>query len=155
MYNGGVNALVTGYPGVDNLLDPNYSPRDVWKIKDKKVKRLIWAPHHSMFTDECIYYSCFLQYSDFMLEMAQKDRDDIQIAFKPQPVLRNKLNQYWGKGKTDDYYHRWESMDNTFLENGGYVDVFLTSDAMIHDSGSFLIEFQTCSVSVPSRRQWL
>lgn len=141
MYNGGVNAIVAGYPGVDNLLDPAYSPRDVWKIKDKKVKRLIWAPHHSIFPDECIYYSCFLQYSNFMLEMAQKYSDDIQIAFKPHPVLRNKLNQYWGKSKTDEYYNRWESLDNAFYENGGYIDLFLTSDAMIHDSGSFLIEY--------------
>ena len=76
-----------------------------------------------------------------MLRMAKKYSDSIQIAFKPHPVLRNKLNEYWGKERTDEYYKEWDSGENTFFENGEYVDLFLTSDAMIHDSGSFLIEY--------------
>ena len=32
-------------------------------------------------------------------------------------------------------------MPNTFFTDGEYIDLFLTSDAMIHDSGSFLIEY--------------
>ena len=83
----------------------------------------------------------FLMLADFMLRMAKKYSGSIQIAFKPHPVLRNKLNEYWGKERTDEYYKEWDSGENTFFENGEYVDLFLTSDAMIHDSGSFLIEY--------------
>ena len=32
-------------------------------------------------------------------------------------------------------------MSNTFIQEGDYIDLFLTSDAMIHDCGSFLIEY--------------
>ncbi len=32
-------------------------------------------------------------------------------------------------------------MENTQLETGEFVDLFMTSDAMIHDSGSFVVEY--------------
>ena len=32
-------------------------------------------------------------------------------------------------------------MDNTQLQTGEFVDLFMTSDAMIHDSGSFSVEY--------------
>lgn len=142
MYNGASNVVVTGYPGVDYFLDSDYQASDnVWKITDKSLKRIIWAPHHTIFESDMITYSCFLKYADFMLEIAQKYEDKIQIAFKPHPVLRNKLDILWGKDKTDSYYNKWDSLKNTSLKEGEYIDLFLTSDAMIHDSGSFLIEY--------------
>ena len=73
--------------------------------------------------------------------MAEWFRDDIQFAFKPHQLLKFKLQQHWGMEKTDAYYQRWEDMENTQLVNDGYVDLFLTSDAMIHDSGSFTTEY--------------
>ena len=142
MYNKGKNVVVTGYPGVDYFLDSSYKPSDaIWKVDNSNLKRIIWAPHHTIFDSDVISYSCFLKYSDFMLEMAKKYEDKIQIAFKPHPILRNKLDTLWGKEKTDEYYSKWDSFKNTFLKDGDYIDLFLTSDAMIHDSGSFLIEY--------------
>ena len=142
MYNKGKNVVVTGYPGVDYFLDSSYKPSDaIWKVDNSNLKRIIWAPHHTIFDSDMISYSCFLKYSDFMLEMAKKYEDKIQIAFKPHPILRNKLDTLWGKEKTDEYYSKWDSLKNTFLKDGDYIDLFLTSDAMIHDSGSFLIEY--------------
>ena len=142
MYNKGKNVVVTGYPGVDYFLDSSYKPSDaIWKVDNSNLKRIIWAPHHTIFDSDMISYSCFLKYSDFMLEMAKKYEDKIQIAFKPHPNLRNKSDTLWGKEKTDEYYSKWDSLKNTFLKDGDYIDLFLTSDAMIHDSGSFLIEY--------------
>lgn len=141
MFNCGRNVQLSGYPGVDFFLDKDYVAKDRWKLKDKKYKRIIWAPHHTILPTDVLYYSCFLIYSDFMLKMARKYSDSIQIAFKPHPVLRNKLNDYWGTERTDAYYKEWETLENTFFENGEYIDLFLTSDAMIHDSGSFLVEY--------------
>ena len=45
------------------------------------------------------------------------------------------------KLETNDYYERWNSLDNTQLEEGSYIDPFITSDAMIHDCGSFTSEY--------------
>ncbi len=48
-----------------------------------------------------------MKYHEFMLEMAQKYSDRIQIAFKPHPILRPELSlpEVW-KRKTDEYYRR-------------------------------------------------
>jgi CDP-glycerol glycerophosphotransferase (TagB/SpsB family) len=88
-------------------------------------------------------YSTFLTYADLMLEIANQYKDNIQIAFKPHPILRSKLSkeEIWGKAKTDKYYHKWEILPNGHLFEGEYIDLFLTSDGMIHDCGSFLIEY--------------
>lgn len=141
MLNKGKNIYMSGYPGVDYFLDKSYIPKDVWKIKNNKIKRLIWAPHHTIFESDIVQYSCFLIYAEYMLEMAKKYSHSIQIAFKPHPILKNRLYLCWGKEKTDSYYDEWEHGSNTFLVDGDYIDLFLSSDAMIHDSGSFLIEY--------------
>lgn len=138
----GQNMVVTGYPGIEPFLDrDNVADDSCWKSKNHALKRIIWAPHHTIFPLGNIYYSCFLYYYDFMLELAEKYKDCVEITFKPHPILRNKLYETWGKDKTDAYYAKWASMENTSLNEGDYVDLFKTSDAMIHDSGSFIMEY--------------
>ncbi|MBQ0069648.1 MAG: CDP-glycerol glycerophosphotransferase family protein, partial [Bacteroidales bacterium] len=87
--------------------------------------------------------SNFLWMAETMLELASKYQDKIQLAFKPHPRLLTELYKHpdWGKEKTDAYYAQWESRPNTQLETGGFIDLFMTSDAMIHDSGSFAVEY--------------
>lgn len=138
----GRNAVVTGYPAIERYLDKRYIPKsDPWKIKDRRVKRIIWAPHHTIEPVGNVAYSCFLVYADFMLQMAEKYSDDVQFVFKPHPLLQYKLETLWGRERTNAYYSKWNSMLNTSVELGDYVDLFLSSDAMIHDSGSFITEY--------------
>lgn len=139
--NHGKNVVVTGYPGIESFISSDYKPKDVWIDKNHIKKRIIWAPHHSIEPVGIVYYSCFLKYMDFMLFMASKYQKSIELCFKPHPLLRSKLNILWGQEKTDAYYHQWETMPNTSVNEGEYIDLFLESDAMIHDSGSFLIEY--------------
>ncbi|HRA71913.1 MAG TPA: hypothetical protein PLB11_03700 [Flavobacterium sp.] len=75
--------------------------------------------------------------------MAIKYKDKLQIAFNPHPLLRVKLENdpNWGKEKTDAYYNKWVNLENGQFGNGYYIDLFLTSDALIHDSGSFMAEY--------------
>jgi hypothetical protein len=138
--NKGRNIIVTGYPGFDQLII-NKKPREVWKNKNSGLKKIIWAPHHSM--TELNKVSNFLEYYDFFLELAINYKDKLQIAFKPHHLLRVKLESdyYWGKEKTDMYYNKWANLENCQLENGDYIDLFLTSDALIHDCGSFMAEY--------------
>ena len=142
--NKGLNTIVTGYPGMDIFLQKDYQPIDEWKIKDKKVKRIIWAPHHTIpGMGANLDYSTFLNYSEVMLQMADQYKNEIQIAFKPHPVLRPNLSkkEVWGKEKTDEYYQKWDQLSNGLLQEGKYIDLFMTSDGMIHDSSSFVIEY--------------
>lgn len=135
----GLNGIVTGHPGTEVFLHKDYHPNDVWKPQSKQKKRVIWAPHHSI--EEGFALSSFLLICDDMLRLADKYADSIQFAFKPHQLLKFKLQGIWGKERTDEYYAEWEKRENTQLEESSYIDLFLTSDAMIHDSGSFTTDY--------------
>ena len=138
----GRNAVVTGYPGIELLIKEGAEPvRWAWKIKDRRLKRIIWAPHHSIFATDMYKYAAFLMICDGMVDLAKRYQDQVQFAFKPHPLRRNKLEKIWGKEKTDCYYTEWAQMPNTTVVEGDYIDLFLSSDAMIHDSGSFIAEY--------------
>lgn len=137
--NGGYNLFYTGYPGTEVFLRNDYVPTDRWKPQPVRKKRIIWAPHHPV--DNPQSAATFLKYCDTMLEMAEKYTDTIQIAFKPHQLMKFKLALVWGQESTDDYYARWANLENGQLEESSYVDLFLTSDAMMHDCGSFTIEY--------------
>ncbi|GIQ58081.1 hypothetical protein Flavo103_12170 [Flavobacterium collinsii] len=139
--NKGKNNVVTGYPGFDQLLTSKRPNSNVWKNNNKTLKRVIWAPHHSM--NELNKVSNFLEYCDVFLELAIVYNNQLQIAFKPHPLLRIKLENDpdWGKKKTDAYYNKWMDLENGQFENSEYTDLFLTSDALIHDCGSFMAEY--------------
>ncbi len=133
---------LTGLPIFDILLDK--TKVNPWKKQSKIVKKIIWAPHHSLggFLNETIIYGNFLQMYDLMIEIALLYKDKVQIAFKPHPLLKEKLIKLWGAQATDDYYRKWDNLPNGQLETGDYVDLFKTSDALIHDSSSFIVEYQ-------------
>ena len=139
----GYNCVVTGYPTSDLFASTVASGKD-WKLKDAKLKRVIWAPHHTIEGQtRLIQFSTFLLYYDFMLRLAEEYQDVVQFAFKPHPLLLPALYAHpdWGKERTDDYYNKWAKGKNTVFVNGDYIDLFKSSDAMIHDCGSFIIEY--------------
>lgn len=138
----GKNMIITGYPSADVFLDKTRRVSDAWKTSSSILKRIIWAPHHTVDADR-LQFSTFIMYADYMQQIAKKYQDKIQIAFKPHPLLRPKLYKHpdWGVERTNAYYDAWTKMPNTILAEGDYIDLFLTSDAMIHDSGSFMVEY--------------
>ena len=135
----GDNVEVIGALAMEKLMQADYKPHDVWKPQGKKKKRIIWAPHHTV--DYLFNFSNFLNYCEDMLVLAEKYQDEVQFAFKPHPVLKFKLINLWGLEKTEAYYRRWEELENGQIEQGDYIDLFKTSDAMIHDSASFTVEY--------------
>lgn len=144
MSNGAKNFIATGLPIVDDFEKSFRSPKEVWKPQRHRKIRLIWAPSYS-FPNKKWYnvyeQSTFLDISDEMIKLAEDNRDTLQIAFKPHPLLRPRLNSFWGVEKTNAYYEKWAEMENTQLAEGQYVDLFMTSDAMIHDCMSFMVEY--------------
>ncbi len=146
-----MNVVVTGYPLADVYLDNNYQPKDVWKNPNTGVKRIIWAPHHTLEANASLYsYSTFLFYAELFPQLLDQYQGKIQMAFKPHPILKLKLYNHpdWGKERTDAYFRHWETAANCQLEEGEYNDLFLTSDALIHDSISFISEY--CYTGKPS-----
>lgn len=138
-----VKGVVTGYPLFDAFRLHNVTNSD-WPIKGIRKKRIIWAPHHSISGHTGINaFSTFEKYYDFMLKIADKYKEELQIVFKPHPLLKSHLYEAedWGKERTNAYYAKWADGENTALVDGEYVGLFLASDAMIHDCHSFTVEY--------------
>lgn len=137
------NIHVVGYPIYDEVLDTVATGKD-WKQNNKDIKRIIWAPHHSIEgSDHAIKLSTFLLFAETMLELKEKYKGRVQFAFKPHPQLRPALYKHkdWGKERTDRYYKLWSEGENSTFVSGDYIDLFKSSDAMIHDSHSFTVEY--------------
>jgi len=142
--NRGKNVIVTGHPFL-NVFNNN-SGIDPWKKTDSiKRKRIIWGPHWTVkggqFTG--LNFSCFLEYADYFLELAEKYNNEVQFALKPHPFLKMVLRkpEIWGEEKTAKYFKRWDEMPNTQLLEGEFVQLFKYSDALVHDSSAFLAEY--------------
>ena len=139
----GINYSVTGLPFMDQLMVPKSEWKDVWPNKDNR-KRIIYAPHHTVgdLHMSGIAYSTFLEYSDFMLRLRDKYKEQAYFVFKPHPRLYKNLLSLWGEKKTEEYYNSWNLSGYSHLEtNGDYLALFKHSDALIHDCGSFTIEY--------------
>ena len=81
--------------------------------------------------------------AEYFKDIAIKYQDRLHISFKPHPLLKSKLDDHpdWGEEKTNAYYQFWQTSGFSQLDEGEYLDLFLGSDAMLHDSSSFLVEY--------------
>lgn len=118
-------------------------PTHAYPWKNAEAKRVVWAPHFSIVDDGHLHRASFLQIHQLMWDFAQQFKNELTFVFKPHPRLLSELYRHpdWGKERTDAYYALWANGDNTQLETGAYVDLLCTSDAMIHDCGSFTAEY--------------
>ena len=137
----GHNIRIVGNPTADYFLSPNHP--SVWKEQETVKKRIIWAPHFSINPDSLIPRGSFLSLAEEMVLISEQFQSHFQFAFKPHPRLATELYNHpgWGKERTDAYYNKWATGVNTQLETGSFIDLFMSSDAMIHDSVSFSAEY--------------
>jgi len=115
------------------------------KKKHNYRKRIIIAPHHTVADEfkETFGLSNFLKYADFFLNLP-RIYPEIDFIFRPHPLLFVTLERedVCGKEKSDAYLKKLLSFNNVIYSNGGtYYDIFLNSDAIIHDCSSFLVEY--------------
>ena len=130
------NIRVVGDIDADKFLRSSH--HYAWKMLEGR-KRVIWAPHFSFGQSSTLKRGSFLWLAEVMIKIAEEYTDKLQFCFKPHPRLKTELYKHpeWGKEKTDAYYQQWINMSNSQYEGGEYIDLFMTSDAMIHDCGSF------------------
>lgn len=139
----GKNSKLTGYPATEALIKGDLSERDtVWKAQGEEKKKIIYAPHHTI-SDDKSSLSTFLKLGLTIQQIAEEYKDSVQWSFKPHPILKSKLYLHpdWGRERTDRYYGFWSSKEYTQLDEGEYEDLFIQSDAIIHDCSSFIVEY--------------
>jgi hypothetical protein len=141
--NQGKNTVLVGYPACEDLIgDKSKAIDKAWKISEKSKIKIIFAPHHTIEDGE-LMLSNFLTVADHFLKYAIKYKSQIQWAFKPHPLLLSKLYKHpaWGKKRADQYYDFWKTQEFTQYNDGEYSQLFIESDAIIHDSASFITEY--------------
>ncbi len=134
MANKAQNVVLAGYGKMDRMAS-------ITKVKRTR-RRIILAPHHTI-NFNALPMSNFLNYADFLLRLPTL-YPMIDFVFRPHPLLRVTLENeaQWGKEKTDNYFFDMSQRPNVTYQNGGdYFDVFVNSDALIHDCGSFAAEY--------------
>lgn len=147
---GNFNLVTSGYPKLDEFYSSNYTnPTSIWKISNDidpdTVKKIIYAPHHSILGNT-IGFSTFHQNYMEIYEYVKSHPDSTSWVIKPHPLLRT-ASVAAGVFKSIDEYDRyldmWDELPNAkTVRLGTYNDIFATSDGMITDSVSFITEYQ-------------
>lgn len=127
----------SGYPKLDVFFQKKQELKFNWKMVHPNAKKIIWAPHHTLATFPYNY--------QFMYEFA-KAHPEISWVFKPHPNLfRTAIAEkiFPSTVAFEEYLQRWNALPNAILYIGSYYQaIFATSDGMIQDCGSFIVEYQ-------------
>ncbi|MBD5447569.1 MAG: hypothetical protein HDR32_07480 [Treponema sp.] len=129
----GKNVLLFGYAKMDSFAS--------FKKMVCKRKRIIIAPHHTI-KNKVLPLSNFLALSDFILELPRK-YPEIEFIFRPHPLLFiNMINEgVWTDKKVEQYIANIKDSGMIYSVGGDYFDIFVNSDAIIHDCASFIYEY--------------
>lgn len=139
--------IFSGYPRMDIFFNKNIDFKFDWKMTRPDSKKIIWAPHHSVGDWKgSIHYSTFQWNYQFMYEFA-KSHPEISWVVKPHPWLIARavyaVHIFPSFAACQEYFQKWDDLPNAQVYTGPYYQgIFATSDGMIHDSGSFIAEYQ-------------
>lgn len=128
-----------GYCKMDRLAD------EMRRAAPRKRKRVIIAPHHTIdrAADGALALSTFLANAGALLELPAMF-PEVDFVFRPHPLLFPRLSSpsKWGESKAAGYLEAMAAFPNVEIETGGdYFATFASSDALLHDCGSFLAEY--------------
>ena len=135
--------LCSGYAKTDIFFDKNAKFHFDWKMTRPDAKKIIYAPHWSI--NSTANYATFQWNFQFMYEFA-KAHPEISWVFKPHPNLLFSAveEKIFPSAETfKEYLQAWDKLPNALFYTGAYYqDIFATSDGMILDSCSFIVEYQ-------------
>ena len=139
----GLNVFVTGHPKVKELKEA----KPFWPINSNPNAnkfKILWASHHSI-DHNWSNFSVFLNIYNDMLDWAKSD-NSIEFVFSPHPALvtvLESLNDPILKESINNFFIEWNQLDNTYYyREGPYGPLFQSSDILIMDGISWLLEYQ-------------
>jgi hypothetical protein len=136
-------SLYSGYPRIDPFFKKDSEFRFDWKMARPDAKKIIYAPHWSI--NAGVKYATFQWNYKFMYEFA-KAHPEISWVVKPHPALALQAVDakiFPSNEAFKEYMQKWNELPNAQVYTGAYYQaIFATSDGMIHDSGSFIAEYQ-------------
>lgn len=135
--NGGVtdNVKVVGYPKLDTV---NYKSNS----EDGRIKKIIIAPHHT-FGYKHINIGAFKKFSKAYLELPKR-YPHVNFVFRPHPLWKINLKEAlgWTNEEINTFIDELMANPNvSYSTEFNYIELFNDSDALIHDCGSFVVEY--------------
>lgn len=144
MVNGAANCRVTGYPKLDEYMEPAAASGSAggFRAESPSTKpTIIWAPHHS-FAGR-LRYATF-EWSAPAIAGLCSERAGVEWVCKPHPRLRFELVKQglFSEEGLREWFDAWCAMPNARVyDAGGYMGLFRESAALLTDSVSFLAEY--------------
>ncbi len=146
---GDSNVVESGYVKMDSFYKESHIDESkLWKVQDgvdkSMVKRIIYAPHYSIKSGWAGFGNFDKIYKQ-MYEYAKGHASTTSWVIRPHPMLMSQCVSegiFKSEQEYEDYLQMWEDLPNAHVNTEGmYIDLFITSDAMILDSISFLSEY--------------
>jgi hypothetical protein len=132
--------VLSGSPKLDGIVaeeEPHATP---WKRgPTSESKRILWTPRWWTNDGSCHFFDYGTYFSDFCAR-----HDDVDFVFRPHPLsIQNFLNSGELTGADVELMElSYERSPNMAIDKGGdYQGAFLTSDVLVSDISSMMIEY--------------
>ena len=136
-------SVLSGYPRADLFFKSGIKSQFNWKMIQPDAKKIIYAPHWSI--NDGVKHATFQWNYKFMYEFA-KTHPEMSFVYKPHPLLSSSVIRekvFSSSEEYEEYLQKWNALPNAQVYTGAYYqDVFMSSDGMILDSISFIVEYQ-------------
>lgn len=132
--------VVSGHPKLDYAQKTPVLMGSAWKRGvSENVKRILWTPRWNTSEGNCHFFD----YKDFFENFCE-NHSEIDFAFRPHPLcLQNFLKT--GEMSTEQLAtmeYAYEHSPNRVIDKSGdYHDTFLTSDILVSDVSSMMLEY--------------
>lgn len=135
--------IISGFPKLDGLVKKMYSSgtSKIWKKGlSKKVKRILWTPRWRTSEGTCHFFD----YKDFFINFCNMHQKKVDFAFRPHPLFFQnfiKTGEMTYK-EIQNMNAKYGNMLNMAIDRtGDYQETFLSSDILVSDISSLLIEY--------------
>lgn len=132
--------VVSGYPKLDYLDETKEYIGKAWRRGiQKDIKRILWTPRFLSSEGTCHFFD----YKDYFFEFC-KNNPGIDFIFRPHPLcfqnfIKTGEMPFDEQKKMKHEYNM--SLNMVIDESGNYEDTFMTSDILISDYSSMMIEY--------------
>lgn len=132
--------VISGFPKLDYITARKNLEGGTWRRRlDSNVKRILWTPRWRTSEHNCHFFD----YKDFFVEYCRK-HTDVDFVFRPHPLCLQNFVQTGEMTAADasrlEQTYR-DSANMTLDRSGDYQDTFLTSDVLVTDISSMMLEF--------------
>ena len=148
---------VSGSPKIESIMSYKFKESEcdnLWNLpKSPSRKRLIWAPHWTFewnISENGIPkkgYSQFMKYYKFFFNLAQNNKS-IDLVLRAHPLTYSEIVRLGllSANELERFLNEFNLLPNARVDdaisnNDSYLDLFFSSDAMITDGVTFLVEY--------------